>query len=83
MIFTPGLSMDKESLFWRYGHTLVEADLRHRIHGGDHAESWREGQDRVQTHILKRCGVDCRTSGLKAEICDRRIGAGQTTNLSP
>jgi len=44
MIFTPGLSMDKKSLFWRYGHTLVEADLRHRFHGGNHAESWREGQ---------------------------------------
>ena len=46
--------MDKKSLFWWYGHMLVETDLKHRFHGGDHGESWREGQDRVQTPILKR-----------------------------
>jgi outer membrane protein assembly factor BamB len=31
----------------------VETDLKHRFHGGDHGESWREGQDRVQTLVQK------------------------------
>jgi len=46
--------MDKKSLFWWYGHLPVETDLKHRFHGEDHGESWREGQDREQTPILKR-----------------------------
>jgi hypothetical protein len=46
--------MDKKSLFWRYGHMLVKTDLKHCFHGGDHGKSRREGQDRVQTPILKR-----------------------------
>jgi hypothetical protein len=41
--------MDKKSLFCRYGHTPAETDLKHRFHGEDHGESWREGQDRKQT----------------------------------
>jgi hypothetical protein len=36
--------MDKASLFWWYGYSPVETDLKHRFHGGDHGESWREGQ---------------------------------------
>ncbi|MEI8123222.1 MAG: hypothetical protein WCI20_14415 [bacterium] len=30
--------MDKKSLFWWYGHTLVETDLKQLFHGGEHAE---------------------------------------------
>jgi hypothetical protein len=30
--------MDKKSLFWRYGHTLVETDLKQLFHGGKDAE---------------------------------------------
>jgi hypothetical protein len=28
-----GARMDKKSLFWRYGHMLVETGLKHRFHG--------------------------------------------------
>ena len=41
--------MDKKSLFCQYGHMFVETDLKHRFHGGDHAESWRARQDRDRT----------------------------------
>jgi hypothetical protein len=44
----------RNRFFWWYGHLPVEADLKHRFHGEDHEESWREGQDRVQIPILKR-----------------------------
>ena len=38
--------MDKKSLFWWYGHKLIETDREQNFHDRKHAEIRQEGQGR-------------------------------------
>jgi len=41
-----GNGIDKKSLFWWYGHKLIETALKQLFHGGKDAEIRQEGQGR-------------------------------------